>query len=225
MQINIAIDGHSACGKSTLARALAAALGFRYIDSGAMYRAVSYHLLSESLPINDETFTKHLSDINIEIKVDQQATSVLFLNGQSLGPELRTTAVNEIVSQVSALSAVRRHLVSLQQKMGVDKGVVMDGRDIGSVVFPDADLKIFLTANHRTRVQRRLKEIVAINPNVTEDEVSQNLKHRDHTDSTRSHSPLTQTKDAIVIDNSNLSREEQLAMVLALARLRMRDAI
>jgi len=222
-KIIIAIDGHSACGKSTLAKDLALLLEYRYVDSGALYRATTYFFLLHDVDLSDsQAVDKALSDMNLDLRLDAQGNSLLYFNDVLLKEQLRTAEVNSMVSEVAALLAVRQHLVRMQQKIGLQRGIVMDGRDIGSVVFPDAELKIFLTASLKIRVQRRYSEVVDEGTKMTLQQTRDNLIHRDHLDSTRTESPLLQTADAIVVDNTNLTIEEQLAMVLALAKLRTR---
>lgn len=215
----IAIDGHSGCGKSTLAKAVAQKANFLYIDSGAMYRAVTWFLLEKSVDISDEqAVSTALADLDITFVQTENGAHVA-VNGQDVEPFIRTMTVSNAVSPVAALKAVREKLVFLQQKTGENGGVVMDGRDIGTVVFPDAKLKIFLTANVDTRVERRVKELESKGKSVSFDEVKKNLESRDHIDSTRAISPLRKANDAITIDNSELTRGEQLEAVLKLLSL------
>lgn len=214
--ITIAIDGYSSTGKSTLAKDLAVALGLNYIDSGAMYRAVALYALENNLVHNHEIspeLVNKLSEIKISFYFNpEEKKSDTLLNGVNVEDKIRSAAVSDIVSEVAAIPEVRRHLVHLQQKMGKSGGVVMDGRDIGSVVFPNAELKIFMTADEAVRIKRRWKEMKDKGMNVSEEEVRQNLLHRDHLDTTRADSPLVKTSDAIVLDNSTLTRTEQLAL-------------
>ncbi|MCL4112326.1 UNVERIFIED_CONTAM: hypothetical protein GTU68_015056 [Idotea baltica] len=222
--IIIAIDGFSACGKSTLARDLAASLQYRHIDSGAMYRATTFFFLQKKVDINDLSSVKsHLHEMDLSLR-HHDGKSSLYLGENVLDQELRTKEVSQFVSQVAAIPIVRELLVQKQQALGVRKGIIMDGRDIGSVVFPNARLKIFLTATLSTRIGRRYAEITQKGLQMTREEVAQNLKHRDHIDSTRSTSPLTQVSDAVVIDNTNLTKEEQIEMILALARIRIKSS-
>jgi cytidylate kinase len=214
-KITIAIDGHAACGKSTLAKALASALNYTFIDSGAMYRAVAYfclqnHLITEDNVVNIEQLENHLDKIHIEIKASQ----LIFLNGQNITDAIRTPRVANIVSQVATIKSVRNKLVALQQAMGKSGGIVMDGRDIGTVVFPNAELKIFVTASTEVRTARRLAELQAKGEQIAQDDVKKNLLQRDQLDSTRAESPLKQASDAIVLDTTELSREEQLQWAL-----------
>lgn len=214
-KITIAIDGYAACGKSTLAKALASALNYTFIDSGAMYRAVALYCLEKNLinegnMVNIDELEKHLEQIHIEIKSSQH----IFLNGQNITNAIRTPRVANIVSQVATIKSVRNKLVALQQAMGKSGGIVMDGRDIGTVVFPNAELKIFVTASTEVRTARRLAELQARGEQIAQDEVKKNLLLRDQLDSTRAESPLKQASDAIVLDTTALSREEQLQWAL-----------
>ncbi len=221
-KIIIAIDGHSACGKSTLANDLAHSLNYLYVDSGSMYRASTYYFILNKVDINNLMEVENaLLQMPLDLRISEDKSG-LFMGNEYLSEQLRTTEINIKVSEISSIGLVRKKMVEIQQKIGTRKGVVMDGRDIGSVVFPHAELKIFLKASLAVRIQRRYDEALAKDLGMTRAEVEQNLKHRDHIDSTRSESPLIQTTDAVVIDNTNLSREEQLAMILALARLRMK---
>ncbi|OWY26208.1 cytidylate kinase [Sphingobacteriales bacterium TSM_CSM] len=224
-QINIAIDGHASCGKSTLAKAIARQLGYTYIDSGAMYRAVTLYFLRHPeldfscLP-DVETA---LQNVTISFTYNPETgMSETLLNGENVENDIRGREVSSLVSQISTIAEVRRFLVKQQQELGKNKGVVMDGRDIGTVVFPDAELKIFLTANLEVRAQRRYSELVAKGQQVTLEEVKQNLQERDITDSTREITPLLQAPDAILIDNSYITREEQLQLVLELVNKKIK---
>ncbi|MDH3650732.1 MAG: (d)CMP kinase [Saprospiraceae bacterium] len=219
--IIIAIDGLSACGKSTLAKDLANQLNYLHIDSGAMYRATTYFFLINKVDLDQpKQIEKALQDITLTFKTTKHKTS-LILNGKLLEDQLRTQQVDELVSKVAAISAVRKKMVKIQQAMGQDKWLIMDGRDIGTVVFPNATLKIFLTASLEVRTQRRLQEISGRKNIPTESDVRDNLVIRDKIDSTRSDSPLVQAPDSVVIDNSNLTRIEQLVMSHALAKKRI----
>lgn len=220
----ISIDGYAACGKSTLARGLADNLGFIYIDSGAMYRGVTLFFLNNNLPFDEEQPPEVIQNINIEFKYVPDAKDKLLLNGQDVSHRLRSQNVNEHVSKVAAMPSVRNWLVALQQKYGEMHNVVMDGRDIGTVVFPDAILKIFLTANIETRVQRRMQDSKSQGQQTDYIEVKENLVRRDHIDSTRNDSPLKMADDAVLIDNTNLNIEEQLAVVRILAEFRIKEA-
>ena len=223
-KITIAIDGYAGCGKSTLAKSLAKALDYTFIDSGAMYRAVAFYCLEEGfISINevlDEVqLIQHLDQISIQLSSDQK----VWLNNQDITEVIRSPKVAAIVSSVAAVKEVRAKLVELQRQMSVDGGIVMDGRDIGTVVFPNAALKIFVTASIEVRTQRRLAELKAKGEVIDELSVEQNLMARDHQDSTRAESPLKQAADAVVLDTSALSREEQLAWALARVALLVTD--
>lgn len=215
-RITIAIDGFSSCGKSTLARELARRLHYSYIDSGAMYRAITLYFIRGNVnPIDEPAVAAALKEICIEF-VPNTATgqSDILLNGENVSLLIREMVVAEKVSEVAAVPAVRHFAVAQQQAMGRRKGIVMDGRDIGTVVFPDAELKIFMTADPAIRVVRRFEELRAANPNITMEEVQTNLTLRDYIDSNREESPLRQAPDARVLDNSDISREEQLDLAL-----------
>ena len=214
-KINIAIDGYSSCGKGTLAKELAQALGYVFIDSGAMYRAVTLHMMRLGVDVADEAAVeKALEGVEVGFlnKGDQPAE--VTLNGISVESEIRTIEVASKVSEVAKIDAVRTKMVALQQIIGLQKGVVMDGRDIGTVVFPDAELKIFMTASAAVRAQRRFAELIAKGDDVTLEEIASNLAHRDQIDANRENSPLTLTGDYRVLDNSELSREAQFSMAL-----------
>ena len=216
-KITIAIDGFSACGKSTLAKDLAKRLAYVFIDSGAMYRAAALYCLRNNLivngQLNKEEILAQLSQMDIYF-VAVNAESRIFLNGQDVSNEIREPKVAEVVSIVAAYKPIREKLVQAQQEMGAKGGIVMDGRDIGSVVFPHAELKIFVTADPEIRVQRRLSEMLVKGVHTSIEEIRKNLAERDHLDSTREESPLIQVADAIVLDNSQLTKEEQLDWVL-----------
>lgn len=213
-KIIIAIDGYSSCGKSTLAKSLAGHLGYTYIDSGAMYRAVTLYLLDHGIKVEEPTKVKDaLNDINIRFAPNNHT----LLNGRDVEPDIRKMAVSNYVSEVAAVPEVRRAMVSQQQQMGNDKGIVMDGRDIGTVVFPKAELKIFLTADPDIRAKRRHDELLQKGQSASLQEVRDNLTHRDHIDSNRADSPLRKAADAIIIDNTLLNREEQLERAIFLA--------
>ncbi len=217
-KINIAIDGYSSCGKGTLAKAIALALSYVFIDSGAMYRAVTLFLMRKSVNLDDMAQVEQaLAQVTVEFDVNDAGASVVLLNGENVEDEIRTIAVASKVSEVAKIQAVRDKLVFLQQQMGAKKGVVMDGRDIGTVVFPDAELKIFMTASVEVRAQRRFSELVAKGDAVTLEEISANLKHRDAVDSSRENSPLTMTSDYRVLDNSAMDRDSQFALAMAWA--------
>lgn len=213
-KIIIAIDGYSSCGKSTLAKALAKELHYAYVDTGAMYRAVTLYFLDNDLDINDKAdVLKALENIEIHFERTPHGNHV-FLNSKDVENDIRTMRVSEMVSPVSTISAVRRAMVAQQQKMGNRKGVVMDGRDIGTVVFPQAELKIFLTAETDIRAKRRFDEMKSKGQETAIDAIRHNLLERDLIDSNRADSPLRQADDAILIDNSHLTPAEQLKVVL-----------
>jgi cytidylate kinase len=216
-KIIIAVDGYAACGKSTLAKALAKKLGYIYIDSGAMYRAVTLYFLKNNIGLDDKTaIAEALKQIHIDFK-NIKGQNHTFLNGKDVETEIREMFVSNFVSPVSTISAVRRFLVARQKEMGNQKGIVMDGRDIGTVVFPDAELKLFMTASIQIRTERRLAELKSKGIIEFEfEDVQKNLLERDRIDSTREDSPLKQAEDAIIIDNSNLNTEEQLELALRL---------
>ncbi len=220
--IIIAVDGFSACGKSTLAKALAKELDYTYIDTGAMYRAVTLYFLDNQVDWDDtQAVATALAKISIRFQeADGYPGRATFLNDQLVEQEIRGMRVSQSVSPVAAVSAVRRFLVDQQQEMGQLGSCVLDGRDIGTVVFPDAKLKIFLTADPQERARRRLSELVAKGQSVSMSEIVDNLRQRDEIDSTRADSPLRQAADAVVIDNTVLTPAEQLAMVATLARMR-----
>jgi len=209
----IAIDGFSSSGKSTMARALAAEIGYRYIDSGAMYRAVALWALRHGLVdadnnVDADALTGAMSGIKIDFKVEDGRQRTM-LNGEDVEDEIRRMEVSNAVSPVAAIPAVRRALTQMQQALGRDRGIVMDGRDIGTTVFPDAELKIYLGASARTRAERRYKELCAKGEQTTLEEVLANIEQRDHIDMTRAESPLRRADDAICLDNSLMTPEEQ----------------
>ncbi len=217
-QIIIAIDGYSSTGKSTLAKTLAKVLSYKYIDTGAMYRVVALYALRNGFIQNDEIdkvgLVGCLAEIKIGFQLNSMGKSEASLNGVSVESDIRGMEVSSYVSKVSVIPEVRSLLVAQQQEMGQSKGVVMDGRDIASVVFPTAELKLFMTASESVRVQRRLDEMISNGVEVTFDEVKENLAERDYLDTHRDIAPLIQTEDALVLDNSTLTREEQLSWVL-----------
>ena len=217
-KINIAVDGYSSCGKSTIARGLAKALGYTYIDSGAMYRAVALHAIRNGWmtadKIDEETLREHIGDIQVEFMPNGIGSQDTYLNGENVEKEIRSLEAADGASRVSTIGFVRQALVRLQQEMGKDKGVVMDGRDIGTVVFPDAEMKLFLTASPEIRAKRRFDEMAARGENPRYDEVLANVKERDLRDTTRLESPLRQADDAWVLDNSHVGIEEQLQWAL-----------
>lgn len=216
----ITIDGWSACGKSTLAKQLAKELGFVYIDSGAMYRAITLYFLRNHVDWTDTTeVNEALKNINIEFHFnDKSQQSEIFLNDENVEWLIRDLVIAEKVSEVAAIREVRAFAVEQQQRMGNDRCIVMDGRDIGTTVFPDAEVKIFMTADSGTRVERRFKELFEKNPNITLEEVKANLAMRDYIDSNREVSPLRKADDAILLDNTNLTMEEQLDFALKLVK-------
>lgn len=219
-KINIAVDGYASCGKSTLARDLARALGYLFIDSGAMYRAVTYYFITHQIDLHQPPqIEEALNDIQITFQLNPSYNQAqTFLNGQNIEAQIRDKAVSDFVSEVSSLEKVRTFLVRQQQAMGQQKGVVMDGRDIGTVVFPDAELKLFVTANIDVRTQRRYAELQAKGIPSTYEEVKQNLLERDRIDSTREINPLRQAEDAIVIDTTHHTKDSQLQAVLNLIK-------
>ena len=215
-KIIIAIDGYSACGKSTTAKAVAKNLGYTFIDSGAMYRAVTHYFQQNHVSLtNASEVEKALDNIDITFryKKDEDAYETI-LNSQSIEKEIRTMTVTRLVSQVSALKAVRLALVKQQQKMGKEKGLVMDGRDIGTHVFPDAELKIFMNADKWVRAERRQKELFARGEILDLKEVINSIENRDHLDTTRKESPLVKAEDAWDLDNTTLTMDEQVDVVL-----------
>lgn len=220
-KITIAIDGYSSCGKSTLAKAMAASLHYVFIDSGAMYRGICLYAMNRKLIRNGVVKTEELIAAlpSITLSFEKHPGSKeqsLLLNGVDVSGEIRSLAVSQSVSQIATIKEVRQKLVHQQQLLGKKGGIVMDGRDIGTVVFPDAELKLFLTASVEIRAQRRYAEMIAKGQTVTMKEVLDNLTQRDHIDSTREESPLRQAEDAIVIDNSHLTPDEQLHRALDL---------
>nr|WP_317630728.1 (d)CMP kinase [uncultured Flavobacterium sp.] len=220
-KITIALDGFSSTGKSTLAKQIAKQLGYVYVDTGAMYRAVTFYAMQNNFVSNDTLLTQnlidHLPQINLKFVFNPElGFAEMYLNNVNVENEIRTLEVSQHVSKIAAISEVRSKLVEQQQQMGKDKGIVMDGRDIGTVVFPDADLKLFMTANAETRAKRRFDELVAKGDIVAFDAVLKNVQERDLIDSTRQDSPLVKAEGAIEIDNSNLTKEEQFDKVMEL---------
>lgn len=212
--IVIAIDGYSSCGKSTLAKALAQKLHFIYIDSGAMYRAVTLFFLRNHVDIHDHAqVAEALKNIHLNFH-SRDYQSHITLNTEEVSEEIRQMPVSDNVSDVAALREVRHEMVKQQQRMGRSKNIVMDGRDIGTTVFPEAQLKIFMTADPKVRAERRYKELFAKNPDITLEDVFENIAHRDYQDTTREESPLVRAKDAIILDNTNLTPDEQLQFAL-----------
>lgn len=214
-KITIAIDGFSSSGKSSMARKLAAAIGYAYIDSGAMYRAVALYSLDNGIvtpdgALNTALLEAELPNINIGFEVNPvSGVSEVTLNGVNVENRIRTLEVSNVVSPVAAVPAVRRALVAIQQRLGAEKGIVMDGRDIGTTVFPDAEMKIYVNADARTRAERRYNELLEKGEQVNFDDVLRNVEERDHLDMTRAESPLRKAPDAITLDNSHMTREEQ----------------
>ncbi len=219
-KINIAVDGFSSCGKSTIAKGLAKKLGYTYIDSGAMYRAVALFAYRNGwitdTDINETELQKHISDIEISFKTNSEGQQETYLNGENVEKEIRSLEIGNGASRVSTLGFVRKELVRQQQAIGEKKGVVMDGRDIGTVVFPDAELKIFLTASPEVRAQRRFNELQAKGIPVSFEDTLANVRERDERDTTRMESPLRKADDAIELDNSHITIDEQLQWALDL---------
>ncbi len=215
-KINIAIDGWSSCGKSTMARQLAKELNYIFIDSGAMYRAIALYFIQHRLDLHDyNAVEKALENIKLSFQKNiHTGNNEIWMNGENVEQRIREMEVASKVSDVAAIKEVREFAVAQQQLIGKDKGVVMDGRDIGTTVFPEAELKIFMTANVDVRVERRFKELSIKNPLISIEEVKANLQTRDHMDSTREVSPLKKANDALVLDNSELTQEEQFSMAL-----------
>jgi len=219
-KIIITIDGWSSCGKSTLAKELAKELGYVYVDSGAMYRAITLYFLRNNIDFDDKKEVKDaLKSVNLEFVFNEQSEgSDIYLNGENVEYMIRDLVIAEKVSDVAAIREVREFAVAQQQKMGSKKGIVMDGRDIGTVVFPRAELKIFMTADNAVRVERRFRELYEKNPNVSIEEVKNNLEMRDYIDSHREISPLRKAKNAIELDNTQLTQKQQFQMALGWAR-------
>jgi cytidylate kinase len=222
-RIIIAIDGWSACGKSTLAKQLAKHLNYIFIDYGAMYRAITLYFIRNNVHTTSASeVEKALSEISLEFKYNlESSNNDILLNGENVAHLIRDLNVAEKVSEVAAIEMVRTFAVKEQQKIGQHKGVVMDGRDIGTTVFPDAELKLFMTADKEVRVSRRFNELSQLNPAITEAEVRSNLQSRDEIDSTRKISPLKKADDAIVLDNSNLTPEQQFSFAIELAKAKI----
>jgi cytidylate kinase len=222
-KITIAIDGYSSTGKSTVAKQLANALGYVYVDSGAMYRAMTLFAMTHNLIDEDkfdfEKLITQLDAIKINFKFNKKlGFAEVYLNDENVEKKIRTLEVSRYVSKVATIPEVRKQMVKQQKALGKEKGVVMDGRDIGTVVFPDAELKLFMTASPEKRAIRRYDELIQRGDKVTFDEVLENVKSRDHIDSTRKDSPLIKAQDAIVIDNTHLSLKEQFDKVLELSK-------
>lgn len=222
-KIVITIDGWSSCGKSTLAKQLAKEMGYVYVDSGAMYRAITLYFLRNNIDLDDKKEVKMaLKSINLEFAYNEKSnSSEIILNEENVEYLVRDLIIAEKVSDVAAIREVREFAVAQQQKMGEKKGIVMDGRDIGTVVFPKAELKIFMTADNAVRVERRFKELYEKNPNISIEEVKNNLEMRDYIDSHREVSPLRQAKDALVLDNTNITEKEQFNLAMGWIKLRM----
>ena len=219
-KIIITIDGWSSCGKSTLAKQMAKELNYVYVDSGAMYRAITLYFLRNHVDWTDKKeVAKALNDISLEFVFNEKSQqSEIYLNGENVEYVIRDLVVAEKVSEVAAIKEVREFAVAQQQKMGKGRGIVMDGRDIGTVVFPDAELKIFMTADNAIRVERRFKELYEKNPNITIEEVKTNLEMRDYIDSHREVSPLRKADDALILDNTSISEKEQFQKAMKWAQ-------
>jgi cytidylate kinase len=227
-KITIAIDGFSSTGKSTVAKQLAKKLNYVYVDSGAMYRAVTFYAMQNGLisdnDFNSEALIYQLSNINISFKYNKAlGFAEVYLNDINIEKQIRTLEVSSFVSQVAAISEVRLKLVEQQKKMGQDKGVIMDGRDIGTVVFPAAELKLFMIASAETRAERRFQELIERGDKVEYKEVLNNVQERDYLDSNREDSPLVKAEDAIEIDNSNMTLDEQFNKILQLVKMTIED--
>lgn len=226
-RIIVAIDGFSSCGKSTMAKMLAQEAGYVYVDTGAMYRAVSLFCIRKGwmteTEMNEQLINENISSIKLEFKLNSESKAEIYLNGENVEHQIRTLEVANGASRVSTLGAVRRELVRQQQLMGANKGIVMDGRDIGTVVFPSAELKIFLTATAEIRAKRRMEEMLAKGELVEYADVLANVKERDDRDQNRAESPLRKADDAIVIDNSNLTHEEQQEVLRKLFQVTILD--
>lgn len=221
-KITIAIDGHSSTGKSTLAKQLAKALNYIYIDTGAMYRTVTLFAMQQGFISSDyfdsDQLVINLNHVFLSFKFNEDlGFAEIYLNDENVEDKIRSIEVSNFVSKIAEVSAIRTKLVQQQKKYGIDKGVVMDGRDIGTVVFPDAELKIFMTASAEIRAERRFLEMQEKSPNITFDEVLKNVVERDKIDSSREDSPLIVAENAVMIDNSNLNKEQQFQMILDLA--------
>lgn len=227
-KITIAIDGYSSTGKSTVAKQIAKTLGYVYVDSGAMYRAVTLYAIQNGLiskdDFNKEALIYQLDTIVLSFKFNESlGYAEVYLNGENIERNIRTLEVSSYVSKVAAIAEVRQKLVAIQKRIGEDKGVVMDGRDIGTVVFPNAELKLFMTASAATRAERRYQELKARGDNVSYADVLKNVTERDYIDTHRKESPLVKAKDAIEVDNSNLTLEAQFEKILRLAKMTIED--
>jgi len=217
-KIIIAIDGYSACGKSTTAKEVAAILGYHYIDSGAMYRAVTLFFLDNHISLtNPKEIVKAMDQIHLSFHLNSHSASDIFLNGANVEKKIRKMRISENVSQVSTIKEVRQAMVTQQRRLGKDKGIVMDGRDIGSVVFPDAELKLFLTADIQVRAYRRQQELLERDQLVDLDTIFSNITDRDRIDSTRKESPLVKAKDAVGMDTTHITIDEQVDEVVRMA--------
>ncbi|TKG91193.1 (d)CMP kinase [Puteibacter caeruleilacunae] len=221
-KITIAVDGHSSCGKSTMAKELARELQYIYIDSGAMYRAATLFALRNNLinngQVDQKTLISKLDQICIEFKYNESSQKAdTWLNGENVEEEIRQLPVSQNVSPVATIKEVRQKMVALQQAMGQEKGIIMDGRDIGTVVFPDAELKIYMTASEEVRAQRRYDELIGKKQDVSFEDILKNVRERDYIDQNREESPLRKADDALILDNSNLTPVEQLQWALVKA--------
>ena len=224
-KITIAIDGYSSTGKSTIAKQLAKVMGYVYVDSGAMYRAMTLFAMNKNWisegHLDKEKLLTSLDSVSLSFELNPTiGYAEIFLNGVNVENQIRTIQVSNLVSKIAAISQVRKKMVTIQKKIGKDKGVVMDGRDIGTVVFPDAELKLFMTSSAEIRAQRRYDELIAGGQKVSFEEVFNNVVERDRIDTSRADSPLIKAEDAIEIDNSHLTKEEQFKKVLQLSRRR-----
>lgn len=227
-KITIAIDGFSSCGKSTLAKQLAKKLDYIYVDTGAMFRAVALYCLNNGLVNESAEEVYKIKDFVDDMKIGfvynaEKKSSEITLDGKNIENEIRNLTIGKIVTKISGIKEVRAKLAKIQIEIGKNKGVVMDGRDIGTVIFPDAELKLFMTADTDVRIQRRYNELIAKGQKVTLNEVRENLQLRDHDDTHRKESPLKRAEDAIVLDNTNLTITDQLIMIEALAKQRIAD--
>ena len=225
-KITIAIDGYSSTGKSTIAKQLAKVMGYVYVDSGAMYRAMTLFAMNKNWisegHLDMEKLLTSLDSVSLSFELNPTiGYAEIFLNGVNVENQIRTIQVSNLVSKIAAISQVRKKMVTIQKKIGKDKGVVMDGRDIGTVVFPDAELKLFMTSSAEIRAQRRYDELIAGGQKVSFEEVFNNVVERDRIDTSRADSPLIKAEDAIEIDNSHLTKEEQFKKVLQLSRRRL----
>ena len=225
-KITIAIDGYSSTGKSTIAKQLAKVMGYVYVDSGAMYRAMTLFAMNKNWisegHLDKEKLLTSLDSVSLSFELNPTiGYAEIFLNGVNVENQIRTIQVSNLVSKIAAISQVRKKMVTIQKKIGKDKGVVMDGRDIGTVVFPDAELKLFMTSSAEIRAQRRYDELIAGGQKVSFEEVFNNVVERDRIDTSRADSPLIKADDAIEIDNSHLTKEEQFKKVLQLSRRRL----